>query len=557
MVVSIISGVRARKRMVESIISGVRAPKLTVESITDGVRAPKPTVESIISRARLPEWMVQGKGGAGTWWAHAAARALRRGVLLAVLAAACVSPTPQASGFFYVHPSPERCSCLLVLPFVNLSNVVGAGELAAELLAAKLNAGGRLHAYGRSSLTKLFHGLGIAEIPILDADFGLMLAKILGADGVIVGMVGGVWGSGSADKDLLVLDARLVSAVDGENLWAASELIRHRGNPAATSAATALRYTLEAMANRLSSELRPQRAVAREACLNPQVRAALRGPPAPQPGREASSPKSPADSERSDLLPSSDVPLGGPTPGPDMGEERMSDEARQLLERLQTSKSVRLEGVTFAGRSTKLVIQSEALLHTLGELMRGTQNLRLQVEVHTDAGRNTEADFRLTQKQATVVAKRLRKRWELPEGRLEPVGRGSGSPIQPNISRRSRETNRRVEIVLIPSETPGALGALGSILNEARKTGKPKSKRLVVISSPPKHLQTTKAVIQVVGQARPGVEVWVNGEMMDVDASGRFEQPITLLRGINTIVVQAKSSEGELSFDTRYVVYKQ
>ncbi len=414
-------------------------------------------------------------------------------VLLLATALACCASGPK--GLFYAQPSPKRCSCLLMMPFDNLTNLEGAGDRLAGMLASELDTTRRFHTF---NIDSLLNGLGISKPPILNMDFALEAARIVEADGVLFGSVGGSWNGKSGKKSVLWLDVRLVSATSGEVMWATSDLIQSRNGSA--SADTLLQKSLKSMVSRLTLKMRPQRLVEMTACLHPSARKALdRAPgietrvasvskedgaaekPSPTEGTSPPGESSPAKEkkppeEKAEVPP----PLGEDSPKTVSGDDEtdieddeeedekkppektvakidgpppvaipLTKKAARLLVRLRKGRFIRLKGVGFADRSTSKLRLRNPLLSSLGEIMRANPDIKLGVQVHTDNSGDAKKDWTLTRRQAQIIARRLTKSWNIVPGRLKPIGRGGKHAIQPNTSRRGRKANRRVEIRLL------------------------------------------------------------------------------------------------------------
>ncbi len=397
---------------------------------------------------------------------HAMLHFLMWGVVLAAVGS-CALTTHAAKGYYFVQPSPGRCSCLLILPFSNLSNVKSAGETVTDLFSAQLSADPRFHSFGRDKIVALLNRLGITEPTEWRPKFGLEIARLVGADGIVFGTVGGSWATPPADSDLLWIEGIMLSAASGEVLWAAAELLP--GPDVSRSHDMVLRQAAAAMASRLVRDLRPRRTVALGACLKPEVRAAVvpletqtvsstaavgavtQDSDLPTDVRVTDAVRKATPSEPQDTAPvqapdpdkaQSDLP-----PASDRAEPPLAEEAQQMLERLGSGQPLPLETVRFVNRSTRLPALTGPQLEVLGALMQAKPDLELQFRVHTDASGDSEKDLRITTRQAAALAKRLAKLWRVDAKRLHAVGVGDSHPVQPNITKRGRESNRRVDVL--------------------------------------------------------------------------------------------------------------
>ncbi len=127
----------------------------------------------------------------------------------------------------------------------------------------------------------------------------------------------------------------------------------------------------------------------------------------------------------------------------------LSKGAERIYNLILTRKKFILEGLKFRGRTTTLDDKSIAILNALGEVLKNYPGVRLKIEVHTDASGNAAADRKLTEMQARYIFQYLVSRFNISPNRIEIQPMGSDYPLLPNISRRNRELNRRVEIVVL------------------------------------------------------------------------------------------------------------
>jgi outer membrane protein OmpA-like peptidoglycan-associated protein len=371
------------------------------------------------------------------------------GVVLTLMIG-CGAPASRVTvenQMYFVHPSPPRCSCILVVPFSNLTNVKQAGVQSGRIMATRLNASGKMHAFDMPSMLR---ALNVSMPPEMSVEFVLEVSRVVEADAVLFGRVGGV-NAGNLSEQLLWVDGRLLSR-NGELLWAHSQLVRAGITDSAEKVQASVKRQVEGMATRLVSELRPQQEIFLGACLHPDVRRAMPSifgsgqvdkivgagtieapPPAPPPSVPAEKVPPPVEKAAKE------------EPKP----IEMSEEAQAILEHLSGGKSLVLRGVKFKGRSTEGIELDDPFLLGLGDLLQAQPYLILQVLAHTDASRDAQADLQLTYKQATIVAKRLSERWKVPAARIQPVGMGGKHPVQVNITKRGRQTNRRIEVILV------------------------------------------------------------------------------------------------------------
>ena len=130
-------------------------------------------------------------------------------------------------------------------------------------------------------------------------------------------------------------------------------------------------------------------------------------------------------------------------------EKKLSKSAAVIYNQILTRKKFILENLKFRGRSPVLAPGSKKVLDALGEVLSAYPGIRIKLEVHTDASGNSAVDKRVTLEQAKYLFQYLVSKFHISPNRVEYQAMGSDYPLLPNISRRNRELNRRVEIVVL------------------------------------------------------------------------------------------------------------
>ncbi len=122
------------------------------------------------------------------------------------------------------------------------------------------------------------------------------------------------------------------------------------------------------------------------------------------------------------------------------------------MERLYPGGRFVVAGIVFEGRGGSLVAADG--LSDLAAALREVPGVRVRVEAFVDASDDPGGDTRVSEGMAREVADRLAA-LGVPRARISWAGRGGESPILPNSSARARETNRRIEVVVLPRTPTG------------------------------------------------------------------------------------------------------
>ena len=131
----------------------------------------------------------------------------------------------------------------------------------------------------------------------------------------------------------------------------------------------------------------------------------------------------------------------------------------ELVENEDTLKVVFIDKILFNSGSAEINKKGKALLLALAETIRQQKDQSVLVEGHTDnmpLGPSLKARFpsnwELSVARAAAVARFLQEEGLLPPQRLSARGYSSYRPVAANDTAAGRHQNRRIEIILSPSE---------------------------------------------------------------------------------------------------------
>ena len=357
---------------------------------------------------------------------------MKRGLVLVLpLCLGCAHGAVRVDTTQALAATPVRC--VVVPPFERSGGLPEAGRSAAELAASQLERGGRVHVLEPAAWSWAQAQLG-AEFKPDDPASLARLADRLGADAVLLGQVT-EW-TYSDDPQVyrdkqpqVALTMRLVRTRDATTL-ASADLSRQ---PSRQGGHIALlgRLAEDLLADGLSALTAGLPAAGAEPCRFERMQ---------QPSEVAgpqSVPAAPAGRAWTAARPAA-----------------LSEAAVVLAERLQKGSAVPLRAVSFEYRTLDLQPGAEAELDVVGELLRGYPDLGVAVVVHTD-NVGEPADLRaFTLRQAEVILAALLER-AVQAWQVTVEGLGGDEPILPNINRRNRQVNRRVELRLVVPPSGG------------------------------------------------------------------------------------------------------
>lgn len=118
--------------------------------------------------------------------------------------------------------------------------------------------------------------------------------------------------------------------------------------------------------------------------------------------------------------------------------------------RIEAEGRVVLDGVVFATGSAELASGGEATLSALAAYLTADPDRRVALVGHTDAQGPLASNVALSKRRAQAVADRLVARHGVDRSQITAEGMGWLAPLATNLTPEGRETNRRVEAVVLP-----------------------------------------------------------------------------------------------------------
>jgi hypothetical protein len=116
--------------------------------------------------------------------------------------------------------------CILVLPFVNFSDLKGAALAVSSRLTVELDAHAGHAAVDSQDISAVLGTYETEEEAVLTSTTGLEVGGLVGANAVLFGTLGGSWQRRGSHQSTLLLDARLLELPSRQILWADSRVVR-------------------------------------------------------------------------------------------------------------------------------------------------------------------------------------------------------------------------------------------------------------------------------------------------------------------------------------------
>ena len=115
---------------------------------------------------------------------------------------------------------------------------------------------------------------------------------------------------------------------------------------------------------------------------------------------------------------------------------------------------IRMRGIQFPVGQATLSPDNYTLLSKVQQAIATFGQPAVTVEGHTDSTGSAQTNQELSQKRAEAVKTYLVANKTLPSNRIQAAGYGPSRPLAPNTTTEGRAMNRRIDVLITPSQTP-------------------------------------------------------------------------------------------------------
>jgi OOP family OmpA-OmpF porin len=115
---------------------------------------------------------------------------------------------------------------------------------------------------------------------------------------------------------------------------------------------------------------------------------------------------------------------------------------------------IRMRGIQFPVGQATLTPENYTLLSKVQQAIGAFGQPTVTIEGHTDSTGSAQVNQELSQKRAEAVKTYLVANKTLPENRIRAIGYGPNRPLAPETTPEGRAMNRRIDVLITPSQTP-------------------------------------------------------------------------------------------------------
>lgn len=356
-------------------------------------------------------------------------------------------------GRFDVRVDPgfveETPRCVAVIPLENFSLTSFAGIAVGELLSQALESTGQFVVLEPTAYQFLTRYLNVGGVVSGDPEALRQLRSELGIDAVVIGSVSEYWYTDDPEvyrdkQPSVALSVRMVDTASTRTLWR----VTASRTPSSASSHIRMLTSVAADLTRDIAENLKQKLPEGGWTADPdwrkpvckfEQRLARQDVPGERP-QPAATPVVSAPEKR---------------PAATKAPVELNADAKKLVERLKRGEPFVLRGVGFEYQTTDLKPSSNAALESLAQILQAWPDLVIEVIAHSDNAGDPDELQSLTLKQAEKIRAVLSSDYGIAPSQIVVRGRGGAEPLLPNINRRNRQINRRVEIRLVRAPAGG------------------------------------------------------------------------------------------------------
>jgi outer membrane protein OmpA-like peptidoglycan-associated protein/TolB-like protein len=347
----------------------------------------------------------------------------------------------------------SRIKCVAIMPFQNLTEYPKAGEIMSDIIATEFYITQRFGVAERTEVQRFIDTVGLVVPQEIDATFARKIGEMMNVDAVLVGAVTEFWYRNarqkfSEEEPIVGAGFKLIDVKTGEVLWSSSYtrtsydiLLTQRDPLNRIAQIVAEKATFSLHEIPLPSgkiELNCADGWKTVAQKKLEVTQQAEGQTKTTRKTEQTTAMTPAV-QRNQPVVQQPPPLTDP-------------EAIALSKQFVRGKSIIMREIKFQGNTSVLEQGSYVYLDRIGKILQSRSDIKIRIDAHSDPFGSEEECLALTNNWANTIRNYLITKYSIPEDRVSAKGFGSSLPLMPNVTKRGREMNRRIEITILESK---------------------------------------------------------------------------------------------------------
>lgn len=340
----------------------------------------------------------------------------------------------------------SRIKCIAVMPFLNLTEYPNAGKIMSDIISTEFYITQRFGVAERTEVEQFIETVGLTVPQEIDSTFARKIGELMNVDAVLIGSVTEFWYRNarqkfSEEEPIVGAGFKLIYVRTGEVLWSSSY----------TRTSYDILLTQRDPLNRIAQ------IVAEKATFS------LHEIPLPSGKIENNCADGWKTVAQKKLGVAKAIKKTGQTtamtpvvqqnmPVVQQPPPLTDPEAIALSKQFVKGKSIIMRELKFRGNTTVLEQGSYLYLDRIGKILQSKPDIKIRIDAHSDPFGTEEECLSLTNEWANTIKNYLITKYKFLEERIRSKGFGSSIPLMPNITKRGREMNRRIEITILESK---------------------------------------------------------------------------------------------------------
>jgi len=338
---------------------------------------------------------------------------------------------------------PLKTKCLVIMPFVqtgNFSQGGGEDEILSEFLASDLFREGFDSIFYPREIRKGYDYL-LAEFPkSVDKNYGIEFGKALGGEYTLWGTVDyhtivEIRTEGEQRIHFVSIEAFLLNNGNGDINWYYDSKKEIKGDDymkAFASISAEMTWGL-LREKQILSYINPDAECVKEGYVE-KMKAHFIASKVPIGKQDEVNQTKSAEADTSKAV-------------PEISDEKLSLDLQKIYDALARGEKVALSGVKFDGRTPNISKNGILYLNNAAKVFKSFgKDYKFKFEGHVDGTADTAGDMTLSLGRVRNVKGFLVEYAGIPDEKIEITAFGGQVPILPNINKRNRNKNKRIEV---------------------------------------------------------------------------------------------------------------
>lgn len=337
----------------------------------------------------------------------------------------------------------SRIKCVAIMPFQNLTEYPNAGKIMSDIISTEFYITQRFGVAERTEVERFIEAVGLTVPQEIDPTFARRIGELMNVDAVLIGSVTEFWYRNarqkfSEEEPIVGAGFKLIDVKTGEVLWSSSY----------TRTSYDILLTQRDPLNRIAQIVAEKATFALHEIPLPSGKIELNCVD----GWKTVAQKKLEVAKITNKI-NTPKPVAHQNPPSIQQPPKLTDpQAIALSKQFVKGKSIIMREIKFRGNTAVLEQGSYEYLDRIGKIVQSRPDIKIRIDAHSDPFGTEEECISLTNNWANTIRNYLITKYSLQQDRIVSKGFGSSIPLMPNITKRGREMNRRIEVTILESK---------------------------------------------------------------------------------------------------------